>query len=69
MSRVGDREIVCVVDGVVVGGGAGGGGCHHLLLGMVTRSVSASSLLSKVKRELCSPATSALHLHFSQQSQ
>ena len=25
MSRVGEREIVCVVDGVVVGGGAGGG--------------------------------------------
>ena len=58
-----------VVDGVLLVGVLVGGGCNHLLLGMVTRSVSASSLLSKVKRELCSPATSALHLHFSQQSQ
>lgn len=41
----------------------------NLLLGMVTRSVSVSSLCNSVKRALCRPATSALHLHFSQQSQ
>ena len=44
-------------------------GQAYLLFGMVTRSVCASSLLSSVERELCCPAISALHLHFSQQSQ
>ena len=41
----------------------------YLLLLRVTRSVSASSLLSRSILTPCWPAIRALHLHFSQQSQ